>query len=542
MKNIKRLLSLALALTLVFSLCAPVLAEENSKRYEPYKYYMCVGDSIASGCSLTKDGSETVFNQETDDYTTVYNPDYIYYGYDYAAVPTAYHSIVANALDCRLLQYARSGLRAVEFRYFLEGVYNDYDETRSWGNTYFDNDSNGFTLDDLDAMNDAVNYVEAVKKTNVISINVGSNDVFSFTLGVVLAEMTASTTDARLMEIGEFLDNGGSVSAAFGKLVEYCKLMGQLPKLAALISTTFYKAYDQFVENYDAVIEKIYEYNPDVTIVAVGVFNPFEHFRLQEGSALDLSGLARPIVLAINNHLKALARENDNFVYADVVGTETYDMSYNDRYFWEYFTLKVHPTLAGHEFMAQQILSSLPERGTLPFADVPADAWYYDELYYAWFNGLVKGTSEKEYSPDAQSTRAQAVTMLYRLAGEPDTGGMSENFADVDDDFWGRNAIIWAYNAKIVTGYTPTVFGPDDAVTRAEFVTMLHRCFGSPAAEADLGVFKDADSIESCYLAAVKWAYSNGIINGFEDSTLCPNDGIDRAQLAAVLARCDKNL
>lgn len=162
MKHTRRILSFVLALVMVFALCAPALADRS---YEPYKYYMCVGDSIAAGCALTKDGSETYFDQETDDYTTVYNPDYIYYGYDYTAVPTAYHSLVANALDAKLLQYARSGLRAVEFRYFLEGVYNDYDTTRSWDNTYFDTDGNGtFTLSDLDAIDAMVNYKEAVKK------------------------------------------------------------------------------------------------------------------------------------------------------------------------------------------------------------------------------------------------------------------------------------------------------------------------------------------------------------------------------------------
>ena len=108
----------------------------------------------------------------------------------------------------------------------------------------------------------------------------------------------------------------------------------------------------------------------------------------------------------INLHLKALSYKYDNFYYADVVGTETYDMNYNDRYFWEYFGLKVHPTLAGHEFMAQQILNALPERGTLPFTDVPSDAWYYDDLYYAWFNGLIKGTSETTFEPDATTTPA----------------------------------------------------------------------------------------------------------------------------------------
>ena len=76
MKNIKRILSLLLTLIMLAALCLPVLAD-GSKDYYPYKYYMCVGDSIAAGCALTKDGSETYFDNETDDYTTVYNPDYI---------------------------------------------------------------------------------------------------------------------------------------------------------------------------------------------------------------------------------------------------------------------------------------------------------------------------------------------------------------------------------------------------------------------------------------------------------------------------------
>ena len=536
MKHARRILSLVLVLVMVFALCAPALSD-----YEPYKYYMCVGDSIAAGCALTKDGTETYYDQNTDDYTTVYNPDYIYYGYDYTAVPTAYHSIVANALDAKLLQYARSGLRAVEFRYFLEGVYNDYDTTRSWGNTYFDTDGNGtFTLSDLDAIDAMVNYKEAIKKTDVISVNVGSNDVFSFTLGVVLNEMTADSDNAALKAIKEFLNKGGSIGAAFGKLIEYCQSALLMPKLAATITSTFAKAYDQFEENYDVVMERIHELNPDITVVAVGVFNPFKHFRLSDGSILDLSGLAAPIVNRINLHLKTLSYKYDNFYYADVVGTETYDMNYNDRYFWEYFGLKVHPTLAGHEFMAQQILNALPERGTLPFVDVPSDAWYYDDLYYAWYNGLIVGTTDTTFSPDKITTRAQAVTVLYRMAGSPNVSGLTEPFTDVPDDYWARDAIIWAYENAIISGYTATTFGPNYKLTRGQFVTIMHRYAGTPVASGDLGVFSDAADIASGYRNAVRWAVANGVISGYNDGTFRPNTVITRAQLAAILARFDR--
>lgn len=536
MKHTRRILSLILVLVMAFALCAPALAD-----YEPYKYYMCVGDSIAAGCALTKDGSETYYDQETNDYTTVYNEDYIYYGYDYSAVPTAYHSIVANALDAELLQYARSGLRAVEFRYFLEGVYNDYDTTRSWGNTYFDADGNGtFTISDLDAIDAMVNYKEAVKKTDVISINVGSNDVFSFTLGVVLEEMTADSDNAALKAIKDFLNNGGSLGAAFGKLIEYCRSALLMPKLAATITSTFYKAEKQFEDNYDALMARIYELNPDITVVAVGVFNPFKNFRLSDGSILDLSGLAAPIVRSINSHIKSLASTYDNYYYADVVGTETYPMNYNDRYFWEYFALKVHPNLQGHEFMAQQILNALPERGTLLFTDVPADAWYYDELYYAWFNGLIKGTGDKTFEPDATTTRAQAVTVLYRMAGSPNVSGLREPFADVSDSHWAHDAIVWAYENAIVKGYDAATFGPDDGLTRGQFVAIMHRYAGSPNVSGDLGVFSDSADIPSYSRNAVRWAVANGIVNGYADGTFRPGTVISRAQLAAILARFDR--
>lgn len=538
MKHTKRILSLILVLVMVFALCAPALADRS---YEPYKYYMCVGDSIAAGCALTKDGSETYFDQNTDDYTTVYNNDYIYIGYDYLPVPTAYHSIVANALDAKLLQYARSGLRAVEFRYFLEGVYNDYDTTRSWGNTYFDTDGNGtFTLSDLDAIDAMVNYKEAIKKTDVISVNVGSNDVFTFTLGVVLEEMTGDSDNAALKAIKEFLNNGGSLGAAFGKLIEYCQSALLMPKLAATITSTFAKAYDQFEENYDVVMERIHELNPDITVIAVGVYNPFKHFRLSDGSILDLSGLAAPIVNRINLHLKTLSYKYDNFYYADVVGTETYDMNYNDRYFWEYFSLKVHPTLAGHEFMAQQILGTLPERGTLPFTDVPADAWYYDEHYYAWFNGLIKGTGDTTFEPDATTTRAQAVTVLYRIAGSPNVSGLTEPFTDVSDNHWAHDAIVWAYENAIVKGYDATTFGPDDGLTRGQFVAIMHRYAGSPQVSGDLGVFSDCADIPFEFRNSVRWAVANGIVNGYADGTFRPSTVISRAQLAAILARFDR--
>ena len=363
----KKILSIVLCVVMLFALTVPAFAA-SGKNYYDYENYMCVGDSIAAGCGLARDGKPTNFDQTVDDYTKVYSNNYIYLGYDFNAAPAAYHSLVANELGANLLQCARSALRAVEFRYFLDGTYNDYDESCIWGNIYYDSDGNGFALPDLDAVNAYVNYPEKIKQADLLSINVGSNDVFSFTLNVVLRELTKDTSDPTLNAIKDFLDKTGNVGAAFGKLIDAYQSMGKTADLVRALTETMNKAYNQFTVNYEAIMKEVYKLNPDITVVGVGVYNPFTYFRLSEDNQLDLSGIAAPIVTAINAHIASYKLKYDNFYYADVVGTETYPMNYDDRYFWEYFTLKVHPTIEGHQFMAQQILDALPE------APLPAPA------------------------------------------------------------------------------------------------------------------------------------------------------------------------
>lgn len=542
----KRIFSFLLCIVLLCGICIPVLADDGTK-YRDYEYYMCVGDSIAAGCSLTKDGSETVFDQNTDDYTTVYNPDYIYYGYDFSAIPTAYHCIVAEALDAELLQCARSGLRAVEFRYFLEGTYNDFDETRFWGNTYFDTDGNGFTLSDLDAINEYVNYPEQIKKADIISVNVGSNDVLSFALNMVLQEMTSDSSDPTLSAIKDFLNNGGSIGQAFSKLISYAETIGTLNDVVNVLVDSLDKAYEQFEDNYKVIMDKIYELNPDITVIGVGVFNPFTYFRLSSDLDLDISAIAKPTINKINKLIKSYEGGELEFYYADVVGTETYPMSYDDRYFWEYFTLKVHPTLSGHRFMAQQILSVVPE-AELPFSDIPDTYWCYDEVKYCYNNGLMKGVTATTFEPDSVMTRGMVATVLYRINGSPDVSGLSHPFTDVASGRYCTDAVLWAYNNGIILGYNDGTFKPDEFISREEFAAMLYRyacAYGGvdpDTSHPKLVQYVDAGKVDSFAKEAMRWAVANGIIKGKTLTTLDPKGDCTRAQCAVMLARFDQNL
>ena len=116
-----------------------------------------------------------------------------------------------------------------------------------------------------------------------------------------------------------------------------------------------------------------------------------------------------------------------------------------------------------------------PESRTMPFTDVPADSYYYDAVLWAVENGITKGTSSTTFSPDDTCTRAQIVTFLWRSEQSP-AAGSSNPFTDVSADAYYADAVLWAVKEAITTGTTRTTFNPDAECTRAQIVTFLWRC------------------------------------------------------------------
>ena len=115
-----------------------------------------------------------------------------------------------------------------------------------------------------------------------------------------------------------------------------------------------------------------------------------------------------------------------------------------------------------------------PESRAMPFTDVPADSYYYDAVLWAVENGITKGTSSTTFSPDDTCTRAQIVTFLWRSEQSP-AAGSSNPFTDVSADAYYADAVLWAVKEAITTGTTRTTFSPDAECTRAQIVTFLWR-------------------------------------------------------------------
>lgn len=176
------------------------------------------------------------------------------------------------------------------------------------------------------------------------------------------------------------------------------------------------------------------------------------------------------------------------------------------------------------------------------FSDLDAKAWYHEGVDYALTNSLMNGVGSGKFEPDGQLTRAQLVTVLYRAAGEPDTGKQVNPFTDVADDAWYTKAVIWAANNGIVNGVAKNVFAPDASITREQIAAMLYRYAGAEAAKEDkLSAFPDAAKTSDWAKEALNWAVASGLINGVADANgtanLEPQATATRAQIATILMR-----
>ena len=167
------------------------------------------------------------------------------------------------------------------------------------------------------------------------------------------------------------------------------------------------------------------------------------------------------------------------------------------------------------------------------FTDVRSTDWFSDAVSYVQERGLMSGTSATHFSPNEPTTRAMLVTILYRVAGQPETTGQS-SFADVLARDYFANAVAWASENNIVTGYSRTRFGSNDPVSREQIATLLWRYAGSPSAGSAQN-FSDRNQISDYAADAVNWARANGIVNGRPGNRFDPKANATRAEVATIL-------
>lgn len=178
------------------------------------------------------------------------------------------------------------------------------------------------------------------------------------------------------------------------------------------------------------------------------------------------------------------------------------------------------------------------------YRDVAANAWYAEAVVAATERGITGGTGGGNFSPNRNVTRAMFVTMLSRMHLNADGTAVingDSTFSDVAPSAWCVGAVQWAADQGIVTGYSNGTFGPDSTITRQQLVTMLYRYAQYMGYDTSVGEdtnilsYNDFASISEYAIPAMQWACGEGIISGYADGTLKPNNIATRAQTVKIL-------
>ena len=172
----------------------------------------------------------------------------------------------------------------------------------------------------------------------------------------------------------------------------------------------------------------------------------------------------------------------------------------------------------------------------LPFTDVKSTAYYYEALLWAYNKGIVSGTSKTRFSPNAQCTRSQVVSFLWRANGSPKPAAGTCPYTDVKKGDYFYDAVLWAVQNGITQGVSSKVFGVNEVCTRGQVVTFLWRSAGQPEPKSTDNPFTDV-SEKDYYYKAVLWAVGEGITSGLSKTKFGPGEECTRAQIVSFLYR-----
>ncbi|MBQ6810498.1 MAG: S-layer homology domain-containing protein, partial [Firmicutes bacterium] len=180
------------------------------------------------------------------------------------------------------------------------------------------------------------------------------------------------------------------------------------------------------------------------------------------------------------------------------------------------------------------------------FSDVDDNSWYADAVDYCYEKGYFAGTSATTFSPDLPMDRSMLVTVLHRREGTPQPTAPA-SFSDVPADTWYSEAVAWAAEEKIVSGYEDGTFRPEKPITRQEIMSLFQRYvvyLGEDASSEDLRIFNsflDCSLVGEWATPAAQWCTSVGIICG-SNGYISPTSSSTRAQIASILMRLDSYL
>ena len=579
MKKMKKMISLVLAVVMVVSLLAVSASATDGKSQKHYITFM--GDSVATGFGLNQASAwSSELRTRPDGVTRYYFKRPLG---DSVAVPNSYISIVAGALGIDtsnpnqvpfIYNQTRAGFRSIEGLRMLDPEYDQEMMGDTYGNEEILQGYSEMTPAELQYMRE--NAAKQVANSKVVVIQLGSNDIsLAVTdiaparLAEILSEEEKTISVRGLIEASKkVLEQGGDLTSLLVTALSWAETVDAVPETIAAYATAMVEGVATWVDIIKRLTAKVYELNPDCTVVMVGLYNAFKEMKLTDVSPFSTIGmLVEPSTVLSNLYLQNLSPFTDSdeydYRYVDVTGMQlnglsspllTSIMNGELAEFSMEYAEQIHPSAEGHAYMAQQILDALgpdfslnlenatPDPtpvipGSELYADVHSGDWFYDMVKYVTENGYMNGIGDNLFAPNASLSRAMVAQIVYAMEGKPSAPAGA--FSDVKAGDWFADAVNWAASQGIVAGFEDGTFRPNEDVTREQLAVILAgyaKMKGQDGmATADLSGYGDASQISDWAVDGVRWAVEKGIISGKPGNLIDPKGTATRAEMATMI-------
>ncbi len=501
---LKRIVSLCLALFVLLG------AAQSFALFEEYNY-VSLGDSVVNGYGM--DG----YSSDVRGYKQ--------------KVKTAYPYLVAQELNADLEQLAFSGFRAEELHFVLDEEYygDDFLYACFFDDPLFQRCGGG--IDKLRR-----EYKAAIEDADYITLQIGSNN-FGTYLQMQLTRYMEGKEPFKF-DRDDFA-NGTMTREMREELKGASDYVGNpddmIGMLDFMIDCLNY-TYEGFKMNFDEVVEIIYELNPDVNLIVVGMYNLFDEVHIAY-DMFDLGVIVGGFMEWVNDHMRDDSPRCDEYTFVDVMDCEIYGLPSNitDENFFEVFTkdsgLAVHPNENGHRYIADRILDEI----FVPFEDVDPDDACYEAVKYAYNAGLMGEYKKDKFGPNKNATKAMIAQALYALAELPEVDGET-TFWDVKENADFADAVDWVVEEGIMSGVNSKLFLPYSAMSRQKVIKLFWEMAGSPETDYEIKGYYDGFAISNTYKEAMAWAMENGLLDGIVTGKfISPTSNVKRGQLAMIL-------
>ncbi|MBQ8210498.1 MAG: S-layer homology domain-containing protein [Clostridia bacterium] len=371
MKTIKRTIAVLLALMLL-SASLVCFAADGEKEYYNYEKVLLLGDSEASGF--------TDYGDEMSEFTRV---------------DDSYAAYVADDLGAELLPMACPGFRTIELRTMLD-------------DSYIVDDPYLFTevprTSEAEIRAKIPEMRQNIKDADMIVIGIGGNDWGAY-LGWTLADVQLENElpEEYKTALREYLVNASFEDDIIGQIIYLADYLNAVDEIIEVLPEAAAYAFGNLETNWKYIVEYIYENNPDVTLVAVGMFPTY--LKTEEGApdvVIEpdaISAAVEDMMIEFGNRTMVNNQEKYGYIYVDTAGTvvET-----------------CHPTKAGHRHIADRILEALPD-ARFNLTDVKMTDAEYKAVEYMYVNGYMTASADKKFNGDTKITKDEYSATLKAL-------------------------------------------------------------------------------------------------------------------------------